>query len=1161
MDRPDVRSGLRYLVWLARCQPRRAFAASLLGATWMVTLALSPYLVSRAVDDGLTPGDAGATRRWAAALALLAVATAVLSIGRHRTMSRIRVDASQRSHRAIGAHLARLGAEAQNRVAAGEVATVGTVDVVAASASLTVMGPGVGAVVAYVLVGVLIARSSPLLAVMVLVGVPLVVLAVAPILRRVRAAQESQRRAQAAVSARLVDAVEGLRVVQALGARQRTADAHAEESAGLRQAGDRVGDVSSWVDALGTGLPALVAAIVVWIGARLALAEELTIGELAALGGYVAMLVIPVSVLIEGADQITRGLVGAGRIVAVLRVEPTVDPDASGGPGPAGPAPLVDPSTGVEIEPGLLTAVVDPSGAARSLVERLGGLVPSDVTWGGEPLSAVAHSHLRRRIVVGEGGGHLFAGPLATVVSGAEDRPAEDVRWALEVAAAADLLEPDGDVARSGLAPGGRNLSGGQRQRVRLARAVAAHPEVLLALDPTSSLDTTTESIVGRQLRQARRGTATAVSTTSPLLLAVADRVLLVVDGEVVATGAHTDLWARSSAYRAVVSSRGRRRGARCGRDAVSHGFDPRRALLPVASPGETRRALRAVVGQHRRALAWSAVLAVLAAATVAPGPWLLGRMVDEVRQDSGAATIDRFGAALVVVALAQVLLARAARRSAVCCGESIQDGIRRQLLGRILDLPPTLVERVGSGDLIARGTADVATIGVTLRDAIPAVVVALLQIVVLLVATVVVHPLLGACGVAGVVAAQVAFGWYRRRAPAAYIEQGASASAMAEHLAEDFAGARTVAAVGLGGRRHRSRTLVLTTALAAQERTLRLRSVLFPAVDVAIGLPMALVLAVGGVLVGDGRASVGDVVAAMGAMQLLAPPAATVLAWVEQLQSSGASLSRVEGLAQVTGAADGALRPVAGPPVAPVLVARGVSFAYGNRDVVHEVDLVVPAGERLAIVGPSGAGKTTLCHLLAGAELPDRGSVNIGGAPVGIGGSARAPAVLVTQEQHLFVGSLGDNLRLGAPDAADEDLWSALDLVEAGWARGLAEGLDADLGADGEVAGSRLQQVALARAVLARPAVLLLDEATAQLQPARAWRVERAVAAALPGSTVVSVAHRLSSAEDAGRVAVMEHGRIIEVGPHHRLVAADGLYACLWEAWGSAVTDAPADP
>lgn len=312
--------------------------------------------------------------------------------------------------------------------------------------------------------------------------------------------------------------------------------------------------------------------------------------------------------------------------------------------------------------------------------------------------------------------------------------------------------------------------------------------------------------------------------------------------------------------------------------------------------------------------------------------------------------------------------------------------------------------------------------------------------------------------------------------------------------------------------------------------------------------------LLLGGVLNDRGVVSLGAVVASALYLRRLSAPLDTVLQWVEQLQSSGAAFARVAGLAQAPAPVPSS---VPGAPAGERIEVTGVHYAYREGgDVLHGVDLTVRPGERLAVVGPSGAGKSTLGRLLAGIDVPRTGAVTVGGVPLADQppGQLRRQVVLVTQEHHVFLGTVRDNLLIAAPGATDTELTAALNAVGAEWAAGLPDGLATELGAGGRLLdGAQAQQLALARVVLADPHTLILDEATALLGPATARHTERALAAVLEGRTVIAIAHRLHTAHDADRVAVMADGRLAELGTHDELIAAGGAYAALWNTWHGA--------
>jgi ABC-type multidrug transport system fused ATPase/permease subunit len=550
---PDCRGGARYLWWLVTQQAGRSALGALISGVWMVLLAAAPYLLSRAVDDGLAAGDYAALAAWTGALAGAHVFNAWLSIMRHRTMTRVRMDALFRTIKVLVRQSVRLGAALPRRIGAGEVVTIGVGDVHTISNSLTVIGPGFGAVVAYLAVAVVLVSVSVPIAVVVLLGMPAIGVLVGPLFRRLQGAETEYRERQSVLTARIADLAGGLRVLNGLGGKDLVADAFHHDSQRLREQGYRVGAVTSWVQALGVGLPTLFLAVVTWLAARLAAQGSITVGELVSVYGYVAVLVRPVAFFIDMFYQVTRGLVAARRVVRFLRLEPMEDTGTRDAP--AEPAALYDPESGVRVLPGRLTVLAAARPAdATAVVDRLGRYVPSAATWGGVPLDDIRLPQLRARILVADHEADLFAGTLRELVSGAASPDEDALARAVHTAVADDIVRGLPNGLDTPIDAQGRNLSGGQRQRVRMVRALLADPEILLAIEPTSALDAHTEARVAERLHTARQGRTTVVTSTSPLVLDRADTVHYLTEGKVTATGTHRELLEGEPGYRALVA-------------------------------------------------------------------------------------------------------------------------------------------------------------------------------------------------------------------------------------------------------------------------------------------------------------------------------------------------------------------------------------------------------------------------------------------------------------------------------------------------------------------------------------------------------------------------------------------------------------------------------
>jgi len=575
---------------------------------------------------------------------------------------------------------------------------------------------------------------------------------------------------------------------------------------------------------------------------------------------------------------------------------------------------------------------------------------------------------------------------------------------------------------------------------------------------------------------------------------------------------------------------------------------------LPVADARQVRAYAVALVRRHPRAVGLSLLLYALAALAGLAAPPLLGSLVEEVERGTTTGRVDVVAGLLALSVVAATALTWLSRRISFVLAEQVFADLREDFLEQVVALPLSTVERAGAGDLLSRTTADVDTLAKTVRSAVPEVLVAGVTTVLTVGAAFVVSWRLAGAVLVAVPVLLLSTRWYLRRAPAGYLAERSTWATMTAGMAETAAGARTVEALGRQEARRRRSDDDIAAAYRAERYTLRLRTVWFPFVDLSFALPLIAVVLLGGWLHAQGVASLAEVTAVALYTQLLLDPLDRLLSWLDEVQIGASSLARLLGVASVPDDRT----PTGAHPRGEDLSATAVRFAYRDgHDVLHGLDLDVRPGERLAVVGPSGAGKSTLGRLLAGVHGPRSGSVTLGGVPLLDLPleDLRTEVLLVTQEHHVFVGTLGDNLRLARPGATDDEALAALAAVDAGeWVLALPDALETAVGAGGlALSPAQAQQVALARLVLADPHTLVLDEATSLLDPRAARHLERSLAAVVEGRTVVAIAHRLHTASDADRVAVVEDGRVTELGSHDELLALDGSYAALWRSWQSA--------
>jgi len=548
---PDLSSPGRYLRWLGKNQLSTLLGGLVFGIAWMLSQALTPAAIGQGIN-AIRRHDTGALWMWSGAVLGLGVIMATSGVIRHRFAVTNWMVASFRTIQLLGEHLAMTASPITAEIPTGDVVNTMASDATRIGGAYDVVARFVGAIISYIVVAVIMLRTSVTLGLVVLLGVPLLVTGITPLIKPLQNRQMAVRERAGKLTAVGADTVAGLRILRGIGGEQVFFDRYQQRSQAVRKAGVAAATPQATLDTAQVALPAIFILIITWIGARLTLSGEINAGQLVAFYGYAVFLVAPLRTATEFVEKVTRALVGARKVLRVLTINPAVR-TVNLVEVAEGDQELVDTATGLTIKQGTFIALcgTDPT-ATATVAERLGAFAAPPATYGGVPLTDLALEEVRRRIVVSETEPRLFTGALRNELNPTETATELDLADALHVASASDVIEALPGGLDEVVEERGRAFSGGQRQRLVLARALLAAEEVLILIEPTSAVDAHTEMAIASRLKDARIGHTTVVVTTSPLLLDACDQVAFFDGEQLLATGTHRTLLERED-YKSTV--------------------------------------------------------------------------------------------------------------------------------------------------------------------------------------------------------------------------------------------------------------------------------------------------------------------------------------------------------------------------------------------------------------------------------------------------------------------------------------------------------------------------------------------------------------------------------------------------------------------------------
>jgi ATP-binding cassette, subfamily B, bacterial len=1225
----DHSAGWLRLLWGFVGPARRLLLVSI-GAALVSTAVItaSPLVFSIVVDDGLSPKSKGVDG-WLVVLFGLGVVRFIATRARRWRAGRVSYDVQLRLRTRLYSHLQRLDATALDQLRTGQLVSRASADLSLVQQFLA-WGPQVIANVLQLLASVvaMLFLSWPLGLVM-LVVVPLTVVVTVRSRGTVFAASWDAQQREAELTNTVEEAVTGVRVVKGFGQEQaetqRAMAAVASMYAGRMRAARQRASFTATLQSV----PALGQLAVLVLGGWLALHHRITLGTFLAFSTYLVQLAAPARMVgaVMALSQQARAAVE--RLVAVLDTAATLTADADAVPLPTGPGevryddvhfaysadgPAVLNGVDLTVIPGETVAIVGPSGSGKStlamLLPRFYDPTSGRITVDGGVVAHTTFGSVRSRVGIAFEEAFLFSDSIrANIAYGRPAATDDEIRAAADAAQATEFIDELSTGLDTVVGERGLTLSGGQRQRIALARLLLSDPDIAVLDDATSAVDAAVEADIHAALRHLHVGRTTLLIAHRASTARLADRVVVLDGGRIVASGTHDELIATDARYRelldtpapppagsllspvttpadaAATGSSGQRQVAAIRARAGGGGNVLARLIGSMPASPSLKRALdalppaddrlpdglledsaadeqpltlRGLLHRQRVMLAVSLLLVVGDALATLAQPKLIEFGINRGVAHTSTSTLLVIAAVFAAVSAYDWWDMWASAVTTGMASERLLGALRVRVFAHLQRLGMDFYETELTGRILTRVTSDVDTLSSLVQNGLLNAVVSLATVVGIAIVLLLTDLQLALVAMAVLPPMVVATVWYQKRSTVAYDHQRDTIATVNASFAESLAGVRVTQA-NVREEVDEARFVVLgETNRDAGLRALSIQIWYVASTELFQQIATALVLTLGVGRLRNGTLSAGVLIGFVLYLTFFFSPIQQLSGVFDSYQQARAGMRKLRTLLAEQPATPAPAQPVAVGRLSGELTFEGVRYSYrrATTEALRGVDVVIPAGQRVALVGRTGAGKSTIMKLAARFYDPTEGRVLVDGHDLRCLDPAayRRQLGYVPQESFLFTGSIRDNVAYGRPDATDTDVEQVCREVGLStWLDTLPDGSATEITERGRsLSAGQRQLVCLARALLVDPAILLLDEATATLDLAAEAVVTRAMDVVAHGRTSIVIAHRLQTARTADRILVADAGCIIEDGDHDHLLAAGGAYATMWSAFAS---------